>query len=80
MKEIFMKSKVIASIAVLMLAKSALAGGSSAGNGGNTIVCLDGNGQIQSVELLDFYEARVKRSVNPALGEPTGADRRSEDS
>jgi len=70
-KELIMKAKVIASIAVLMLAKSALAGGSSAGNGGNTIVCMDGNGQIKSVELLDFYEARVKRNVSPDLGDAT---------
>jgi hypothetical protein len=68
-KELLMKTKIIASLAVLMLAKSALAGGSSAGNGGNTIVCLDGNGQIKSVELLDFYEARVKRGITPDLGD-----------
>ena len=48
-----------------------MAGGSSAGNGGNTIVCFDGNNQTKSVELLDFYEASVKRGITPDLGDDT---------
>jgi hypothetical protein len=66
-----MKSKLLTAAAVFFLAKSALAGGSTVGNGGNTIVCTDANGQIKSVELLDFYEARIKRGVTPDLGDDT---------
>ena len=66
-----MKSKLLAALVVFMLSKSAMAGGSSAGNGGNTIVCFDGNNQIKSVELLDFYEARIKRGITPDLGADT---------
>jgi len=73
MKAIIMKSKLFATLAfpfaALLLSSSALAGGSSAGNGGNTIVCFDGNNQIKTVELLDFYEARVKRGITPDLGD-----------
>jgi hypothetical protein len=66
-----MKSKLLAALVIFMLSKSAMAGGSSAGNGGNTIVCFDGNNQIKSVELLDFYEARIKRGITPDLGADT---------
>jgi hypothetical protein len=69
MKAITMKSKLFSFFTVLLLSNSALAGGSSAGNGGNTIVCFDGNNQIKTVELLDFYEARVKRGITPDLGD-----------
>ncbi len=31
------------------------------GNGGDVIVCRDANAQIKSIELLDYYEARVMR-------------------
>ncbi len=31
------------------------------GNGGDVIVCRDGNAQIKSIELLDYYEARQMR-------------------
>lgn len=32
-----------------------------AGNGGNTVVCSNSSGTVTSVELLDYYEARVQR-------------------
>lgn len=35
--------------------------GDRAGNGGDGIVCRNSQGAIQSVELLDFYEARAER-------------------
>jgi hypothetical protein len=63
------KYNLLAVFTVFLLAKLALAGGSSVGNGGNTIVCADANGQIKSVELLDFYEARIKRGITPDLGD-----------
>jgi hypothetical protein len=39
------------------------------GNGGDAVVCRE-NGDIKSVQLLDFYEARLLRGTVPALGEP----------
>lgn len=41
------------------------------GNGGDVVVCRDGSGAIASVELLDFYEARVIRGFTIDLGAPT---------
>ena len=49
----------------------AAGGGSEAGNGGNTVVCRDSAGKVLTVELLDFYEARVMRGINRDLGDST---------
>lgn len=44
-------------------------GGDDAGNGGHGVVCRDGAGNITSIELLDFYEARVlMHGLTPDLG------------
>ena len=34
------------------------------GNGGDVVVCRDGNGEIKTIELLDYYEARQMRKFN----------------
>lgn len=41
------------------------------GNGGDVVVCRDQAGQIKSVELLDFYEAKLYRNLVIDLGHPT---------
>ena len=46
----------------LLLSASAFAG-KEGGNGGDVLVCKDENKNITSVELLDFYEARVKGRI-----------------
>jgi hypothetical protein len=58
-----MKLNLLAIFTVFLLAKLALAGGSTVGNGGGTVVCRDVNHQITSIELLDFYEARTLRNI-----------------
>jgi hypothetical protein len=42
--------------------------GDKAGNGGNVVVCRDKAGQIGTIELLDFYEARVMRGFTIDTG------------
>lgn len=37
----------------------AFASGTTVGNGGNTVVCKDANGQISSIEVLDYFEVRL---------------------
>jgi hypothetical protein len=55
--------------ASIAFSKSAKAGeGSSVGNGGDVVVCRDSQQTILSVELLDFYEARVLRNLKLDLG------------
>lgn len=43
----------------LLLANLVFASGTTIGNGGNSIVCKDSQGNIKSVEILDFYEVRL---------------------
>lgn len=45
-------------------------GGANVGNGGDGVLCTDVNGN-KTVELLDYYEARVLRGISPNLGDPT---------
>lgn len=45
------------------MASGAYAGG-SVENGGNVVVCRTPGHEIQSIELLDYYEARVMRGLN----------------
>jgi len=40
-----------------------LDGGGAVGNGGGTVVCRNADQSIKSVELLDFFEARVVRGI-----------------
>ncbi len=37
--------------------------GHEAGNGGDVVLCRNSKGEVASVELLDFYEARVQRKI-----------------
>ena len=46
----------------LLLTATAFAG-KEGGNGGDVLVCKDENKKITSIELLDFYEARVKGRI-----------------
>lgn len=46
-------------------------GGHSVGNGGKGVICRDSEGRILSIELLDFYEARVVRGIQRDLGAPS---------
>jgi hypothetical protein len=43
--------------------------GRTVGNGGDVIVCETQAGQLQSIELLDFYEGRVLKGIQTELGE-----------
>jgi hypothetical protein len=40
------------------------------GNGGDVVVCKNDAGEIVSIELLDFYEARKRRQMTIDLGAP----------
>jgi hypothetical protein len=48
---------------ILLLLVSSVAFGKEGGNGGNAVVCRNGN-RITSIELLDFYEARTLRATS----------------
>lgn len=63
-----LKGVSLACIPVALLLSSALAG-DDRGNGGDFMVCRNPDASIRSVELLDFYEARVIRGVAIDLGE-----------
>lgn len=55
---------------VLFCANIAFASGTTVGNGGNVIVCQDGNGRVSSVQLLDYFELQQNGAalqLNPAL-------------
>jgi len=43
-------------------------GGKEIGNGGDVVVCKNDDGSIRSVELLDFYEAKVYNNTFYELG------------
>jgi hypothetical protein len=47
----------------------AWASGRTVGNGGDVIVCENQAGEMQSIELLDFYEGRVLKGIQTELGE-----------
>src|SRR5687768_6475158 len=53
-------------IAVAMFSQVSHAG-REIGNGGDAVVCRDVDGKIDSAELLDFYEARTRRSIGLSL-------------
>lgn len=55
--------------AVLLWAGSVQANVKVIGNGGDVVVCRDANHMIQSVEMLDYYEARVQRGITVELPE-----------
>jgi len=54
-----------------VLAATAHAEGGLVGNGGDVVVCRNSDNSIRSIELLDFYEARIQRgqtiNLNPEL-------------
>jgi hypothetical protein len=45
---------------------SSLSGGNEVGNGGDVVTCRS-DGKLTSIELLDFYEARVRTGKVPSL-------------
>jgi len=57
----FLGSAIV--ILLPFMAPSAYAGG-SVENGGNVVVCRTPGHEIQSIELLDYYEARVMRGLD----------------
>jgi hypothetical protein len=68
MKTIFQSKAVwLLLVAALPQAPSAWAGGASGGNGGDVVVCRRA-GKIRSIELLDYFEARVQRKLSQDLG------------
>lgn len=61
------------SLLALLMLVSLSAFAKEGGNGGDVIVCRDGNGEIKSIELLDYYEARAMRKF-PVLEYPGMTD------
>lgn len=56
---------------MMSLSLAAIAG--EKGNGGDAVVCRDAEGEIKSVELLDYYEGRVLRKL-PVMEFPEMTD------
>ena len=60
---------ILASLLFFLAALPAhAAGADGVGNGGDAVTCRRSNGSIQSIELLDFYEARIMRGIQHDLG------------
>ncbi len=66
-------------LGMLMLVSTLVAQAGEKGNGGDAVVCRDKNGEIISVELLDYYEGRVMRKLSsleyPELSDDEFLDR-----
>lgn len=54
----------------LLFCSNLLASGHTVGNGGDIVICKDSNGRLKSAELLDFYEGRILKKLQPDLGAP----------
>lgn len=63
-----MKMRMLGVLFCGLLTSTALFAGDARGNGGHGIVCRSSNGQVVSVEILDFYEAREYRGIQRDLG------------
>ena len=50
-------------VSLLFLSLPTFANGHEAGNGGDVVTCRDKQGNLHSIELLDFYEARTFRNI-----------------
>ena len=57
----------ITAVMLAFLAASAAHAGQEVGNGGNVVLCRDDQGKTLSIELLDYYEARVELGLTIAL-------------
>lgn len=66
-KSLFIPRLFVATI-TFIASLPVFATGGGLGNGGDAIVCRDRNGHITSAELLDYFEARVLRDLNPEFG------------
>ncbi len=75
MKSLF---KFLIPTMILVCASFAWAGGDKAGNGGDAVVCRASGGEVQSIELLDFYEARVERGETLSLSASKSLDENME--
>lgn len=64
-----MKKTIVLSLLLLGYMNFAF-GGNEHGNGGDVVVCRDGSGNLRSVNLLDYYEAKLFRGINVNLGDP----------
>jgi hypothetical protein len=60
-RNLMLKSPLVA----VVFGSVAAHAGQGVGNGGNTVVCRDNAGQIQSVELMDLWEGRHDASPDP---------------
>ncbi len=56
-----MKLRKLCFIFSLLLLVNIAFAGNERGNGGDVVVCRNDNGEISSVELLDYYEGRILR-------------------
>ncbi|MGZ3768182.1 MAG: hypothetical protein ACXVCP_05795 [Bdellovibrio sp.] len=61
------------SLFLIYLSLPALAIGNDVGNGGNVVACRDDHNTLKSIELLDFYEARILRGIEANFGGPSGS-------
>ena len=59
---------MLKSLFILFLFSSSLHPETTVGNGGNVVVCRNPDKTIKSVELLDFYEAKIQWEITPNLG------------
>src|SRR3989344_1560813 len=62
------KISVLGLLALFAMNFWASASGRDVGNGGDLVICRDGERRIGSAELLDFYEARVLPGTPMDLG------------
>lgn len=53
---------------ILFISFSVGATGRTVGNGGDAVVCEDSKQNLQSIELLDFYEGRILKGIVTDLG------------
>jgi len=63
-------SHALITAALVLIAFQQAMAGHEVGNGGIVVACRDNQGQIQSVELFDYYEARELRGIHIDLGSP----------
>lgn len=61
---------LVFSLSLTMSVTAWAEGGANVGNGGDGVVCTAADG-TKTVELLDYYEARTLRDIEPKFGDPS---------
>ncbi len=56
-------------LVLLGVCSNLLFAGNDRGHGGGVVVCRDANKNVKSIELLDYYENRKLRDIEPELGD-----------